>query len=144
MFSGEFEHTLDDKGRVFLPAKYRELMGETIILWRGLDGQVNAYPLETWQRIAESISQQNQARQMARDMSRIVYAANECQVDRQGRILIPPFLRKHGGLDTNVIILGVNDHLEIWNQERWQQVNERLQHEGCEIAEQLAEFGLVL
>jgi MraZ protein len=144
MFSGEYEHTLDDKGRVFLPAKYREDMGEIVVLWRGVDGQVNAFPLDTWHTIATKVAQQNQAHREARALSRILFAANECQVDKQGRILIPPLLRKHAGLDTNLVILGVNDHLEIWSQERWQQMNERLQIEGSEITERLAQMGLVL
>jgi MraZ protein len=144
MFSGEYEHTLDDKGRVFIPARYREELGDTVVLWRGMDGQVNIYPAEAWQKIAHNIGDQNQARRAVRDISRILFAATECQVDRQGRILISPALRKHAELNVNLIILGLNDHLEIWSQERWQQVTQRLQTEGSDIAEQLAEMGLVL
>ena len=144
MFSGEFEHTMDEKGRVFLPARYRDSLGEAVILWRGMDGQINAYPLETWQQIAERMGQQNQALRSVRDLNRILFAASECQIDKQGRILVPPALRKHAGLETNLVILGMQDHLEIWSQERWQQVTERLRTEGSDIAEQLVELGLVL
>jgi MraZ protein len=144
MFSGEYEYSLDDKGRVALPTRYREALGETIVLWRGMDGQVNGYPVAVWQRLAENMGAQNQARRAVRDISRIILSGNECPIDKQGRILIPPALREHGGLGTNLVILGMNDHLEIWSQERWQQVTQRLQTEGSDIAEQLAEIGLVL
>jgi MraZ protein len=144
VFSGEFEHTLDDKGRVFLPAKHRYELGETVVIWRGVDGQLNVYALETWRQKAQSVAGQNQARRAVRDLTRILFAADDCQVDKQGRILIPPHLREHAELNTNVVILGVNDHLEIWDRDRWQEVAQRLRVEGSDIAEQLAEMGLVL
>jgi MraZ protein len=144
MFSGEFEHTLDEKNRIFLPAKYRDKLGETVIVVRGTDGQLNIYPPEAWQRIAENLAGQNQARRAVRDITRILFANSDCPVDKQGRITLTPALRKFANLDTNVVILGVNDHLEIWSPEQWQEVNNRLRTEGSDIAEQLAELGLRL
>jgi transcriptional regulator MraZ len=142
MLNGAYDHTLDDKGRVSLPAKHRGEMGDTLILLPGLDGQINVYPLMAWQKAAENVSAQNQALKEARDLTRILYAATECQVDRQGRILIPPSLRTRAQLDTNVVILGVHDHLEIWSQDRWQEVLKRLDSEGSQFAEKLAGLGL--
>jgi transcriptional regulator MraZ len=142
MLNGAYDHTLDDKGRVSLPAKHRGEMGDTLILLPGLDGQINVYPLMAWQKAAENVAAQNQALKEARDLTRILYAAIECQVDRQGRILIPPSLRTRAQLDTNVVILGVHDHLEIWSQERWQEVLKRLDSEGSQFAEKLAGLGL--
>lgn len=142
MLNGEYNHTLDDKGRVSLPAKHRGEMGDTFMLLPGLDGQINVYPVMVWQKAAENVATQNQALKEARDLTRILYTATECQVDRQGRILIPPSLRARANLETDVVILGMHDHLEIWSQERWQELLKRLDSEGSLIAEKLAGLGL--
>jgi MraZ protein len=142
MLSGACDHTLDDKGRVSLPARHRGEMGETLMLLSGLDGQINVYPFSVWQKAAENVSAQNQALDEARDLTRILYSAIECQVDRQGRILIPPVLRARAHLDTDVVILGMHDHLEIWGQQRWQEMQERLDREGSQIAKKMADAGL--
>jgi MraZ protein len=144
MLSGAYDHTLDDKGRVSLPAKHRGEMGDSLMLLSGLDGQINVYPYSAWQKAAENVSGQNQGLKDARDLLRILYAAIECQVDRQGRVLIPPLLRARAHLDTEVVILGVNDHLEIWSQERWLELLKRLDSEGSEIAEKMVGLGLRL
>jgi MraZ protein len=142
MLSGAYDHTLDDKGRVSLPARHRNEMGDTLVLWPGLDGQINVYPLTVWQKAADNVAEQNQALRSVRDLTRILHTATECQVDRQGRILIPPSLRTRAQLDTNVVILGVHDHVEIWSNTRWQEVWDRLEAEGPDIAEKLVELGL--
>jgi MraZ protein len=142
MLSGAYDHTLDDKGRVSLPAKHRSEMGEMLVLWPGLDGQINVYPLALWEMVANNVAEQNQARRLVRDLVRILHTATECQVDRQGRILIPPNLRATAQLDTDVVILGVHDHLEIWSRARWDSMWARLEPEASEIAEKLAELGL--
>ncbi len=142
MLSGAYEHTLDDKGRVSLPSKHRNELGNMLVLWPGLDGQINVYPMSAWHEVAQRVASQNQALRAVRDLTRILYTASECQVDRQGRILIPPSLRALAALDSDVVILGVNDHVEIWSQARWQEVWGRLGSEGSEIAERLAELGL--
>jgi MraZ protein len=145
-FFGEYEYNLDDKGRVALPTKYREAMGESVILWRGMDGQVNVYPVANWEKIATKVAGQNQARQAARHISRLVFAANECPIDKQGRILVPPTLREHGALlaNSNLVVLGNGDHLELWCQDRWRAVTQQMQTDGSEIAEKMAELGLEL
>jgi len=142
MLSGAYDHTLDDKGRVSLPAKHRGELGDTLMLLSGLDGQINVYPFSAWQKAAENMAGQNQALKEARDLTRILYGASECQVDRQGRILIPPVLRNRAHLDTDVVILGMHDHLEIWSQERWQEMMQRLDSEGSQIAEKMVGLGL--
>jgi MraZ protein len=142
MLNGAYDHTLDDKGRVSLPAKHRGELGDTLMLLAGLDGQLNVYPFVVWQQAAENMAGQNQALPEARDLTRILYSAIECQVDRQGRILIPPRLRARTHLDTEVVILGMHDHLEIWSQERWQERTERLDTEGSQFATKLAGLGL--
>jgi MraZ protein len=142
MLSGAYDHTLDDKGRVSLPARHRAEMGENLMLLSGLDGQINVYPYPVWQKAAENMSNQNQALKEIRDLTRILYGAIECQVDRQGRVLIPPMLRDRVHLDTEVVILGMHDHLEIWSQQQHQELLERLDTEGSHIAETMAGLGL--
>jgi transcriptional regulator MraZ len=142
MLSGTYDHTLDDKGRLSLPAKHRGEMGENLMLLSGLDGQINVYPFSVWQEAAQNVSGQNQAHKEARDLKRILYSAIECQVDRQGRVLVPPPLRARAHLDTDVVILGMHDHLEIWSQQRWLEMQERLDEEGSDIAERMVELGL--
>lgn len=121
MFNGEFEYTMDEKGRVFLPAKHRELLGNSVYLGRGLDGQINVYPKAVWEEMTRRVEESGEAEIEIRNTSRFLFAASECEVDRQGRIVIPPLLRRYAGLGTDVVILGNKDRVEIWSQERWQQ-----------------------
>ncbi len=144
MFFGEFEHTLDDKGRVFLPARHREELGEIVMAARGVDGQINIYPVAAWQALAETLGDQNQAHSAVRDMGRITFAASECPVDKQGRIVLPNALRKHAQLDTEVVLVGVKNHLEIWSRENWDRLTSRLLSEGSSISEQMANLGVKL
>jgi MraZ protein len=144
MFSGEYEHTMDDKGRVFLPTRFRDELGDSVVLWRGVDGQLMVAPTATWQEMADRIGQQNQARRWVRDVGRILYAGTETPVDRQGRVVIPPSLRKYADLELNVVIVGMRDHLEIWGDRHWQEVTERVRREGGTLLEELAEQGLIL
>lgn len=142
MFRGVDEHTIDEKGRLSLPAKHREHLGETVIVWRALDGQLNVYPVKVWEEVAETAEQLNQLQKSVRRAMRILYTITECDIDRQGRILIPPSFRAYAGLNTNVVIVGVRDHLEIWSQERFEQEWTELATDGSDIMEPLAGSGL--
>jgi len=142
MLNGAYDHTLDDKGRVSLPAKHRAELGEDLMVLAGLDGQLNVYPFSAWQKAAQNVASQNQALKEARAMTRILYAAIACQVDRQGRVLIPPSLRSRAHLDTDVVILGMDDHLEIWSRERWDEMTKELDENGSQIAATMAGAGL--
>jgi MraZ protein len=147
MFSGEYEHTVDSKGRVFIPVRHREELGETVFIGRGLDGQVNVYPKPVWESMAERLRQADQARPAIRNTSRFVFSATEGEVDRQGRLLIPPLLRRYADLNTDVVILGNNDRLEIWSRERWQETCERVlcqARDNSDDTEKLAELELGL
>jgi MraZ protein len=144
MLNGTYDHTLDDKGRVSLPARHRAEMGEDLMLLVGLDGQLNVYPFSVWEQAAHNVAKMNEAIDKVRRMKRILYSAIACQVDRQGRVLIPPSLRSRTHLDTDVVILGMDDHLEVWNRERWEEMTMQLDENGSEIANTLAGMGLVL
>lgn len=144
MFRGEFEHSLDDKGRIILPSRLREALGDVAIVGRGIDGQLNLYAADVWENVAQRLSEQNMAHSVVRDMVRVLFSVMECPVDRQGRIVIPANFRRYADLDTNVVILGMNDHIELWDQKRWLANSERIRAEGSEISEKLAELGFRL
>ncbi len=120
MFWGEFEHTMDDKGRVSLPIRHREELGTVVMIGRGTRGQINVLPVALWQSMAQRAQQASQDRNDIDDTVRFLFSYNEAELDRQGRILIPAALRRYAGLDTEVTILGNGDRVEIWSRERWQ------------------------
>ena len=120
MLNGEYEHTMDDKGRVSLPIRHREELGELVMIGRGTRGQVNVLPVNLWQTMAESAQQASQDRGDIDDTIRFLFSYNEAELDRQGRIVIPASLRRHADLGTDVVILGNGDRVEIWSRDKWQ------------------------
>ncbi|PKO23799.1 MAG: division/cell wall cluster transcriptional repressor MraZ [Chloroflexi bacterium HGW-Chloroflexi-1] len=147
MFCSEYEHTLDTKGRVFIPARHREELGETVFIGRGMDGQLNVYPKAVWEDMAGRLAQANQARPTIRNASRFVFSATEYELDRQGRVLISASLRRFADLGSDVVILGNNDHVEIWSRERWQETCDRVLAQGRDSSDdttKLSELALSL
>ena len=140
MFMGQYNHTIDAKGRVFVPAKFRETLGEQFVVTMGLDGCLFVYPNDQWEQFAnqlKSLPGTKEARQLQRYF---LAGAADLEADKQGRILIPPHLREHAALDKNVIFVGVLGKIEIWSEERWKKNN----FAGMdEAAEKMAEQGLV-
>jgi MraZ protein len=120
MFNGEYEHIMDDKGRVSLPIRHREELGDVVMIGRGTRGQVNVLPMSLWQGMAERAQQASQDRGDIDDTVRFLFSYNEAELDRQGRIVLPASLRRHGELGTDVVILGNGDRVEIWSRDRWQ------------------------
>ncbi len=143
MFLGEFEHTLDDKGRVSVPARFREDVQEGLVLTRGFDHCLQVFPRPGWQSLAQRISSLSLGNEEARNLRRLLFSgAAEVEVDRQGRILIPQNLREYAALSEQVVIAGLDTYFEIWARDRWQQVLEKLDSSGTTIAAQLAELGM--
>lgn len=143
MFLGEFEHTIDDKGRVAVPARFREEVREGLVVTRGFDHCLQVFPRPTWQTLAQRISALSLGNPEVRNLRRLLFSgAAEVDIDRQGRILIPQNLREYAGLVEQVVIAGLDTYFEIWNQERWQQVLETLDTSGSSLAEQLAALGI--
>ncbi len=126
MLAGEFEHTMDDKGRVSLPIRHREELGAVVMIGRGTRGQVNVLPMSLWRNMAERAQQASQDRGDIDDTVRFLFSYNEAELDRQGRIVVPGALRRHADLGTDVAILGNGDRVEIWSRERWQAGCERV------------------
>jgi MraZ protein len=142
MFSGEFEHTIDDKGRLIIPVRFRDELTEEVFVTRGLDGCLFVYPPDSWNALAEKVAALPLTQSDARFFSRLIYSGSECKLDKQGRILLSSSLRKHAGIENEVVVIGVNSRLEIWSKERWQEVTARLENEGAVFAEQLASLGI--
>jgi len=141
MFKGEYNHTVDTKGRLIVPAKFREMLGDTFVVTKGLDGCLFVYPNEEWTNIENKFREIPLTTKDARKFSRFFFAgAADCEVDKQGRILIPSVLREFAGLKKEVVLVGVLNRIEIWSRERWLGENEY--EDMDEVAEHMAELGL--
>ena len=140
---GEFQHTIDTKGRLIMPAKLREKLGEKFVVTRGLDGCLFGYPLSEWAVLEAKLNEMPLAKKDARTFVRFFYsAATECELDKQGRINLPISLRNHGNLTKNCVIVGVYNRIEIWDEERWHAFSEEAEENFDEIAESMIDFGL--
>jgi len=142
MFSGEYEHTIDDKGRLTIPAKFRPGLAEGLFVTRGLDGCLFVLPPETWGDLSKKVANLPLAQASARLFSRMIYSGTECELDKQGRILLPAPLREHADIESEVVVIGVDSRLEIWSKKRWQELTTRMEEESSSIAEQLADLGI--
>ncbi|MBC7249274.1 MAG: division/cell wall cluster transcriptional repressor MraZ [Anaerolineae bacterium] len=140
MFSGEFEHTVDAKGRVTIPAKFRDALADGLYLTRGLDGCLFAYPPDAWRQIAEQIADRPLTENGARSFSRMLYSSTECRLDKQGRILIPAQLREYAAIENEAVIIGMNSRLEIWSKERWREFTAKMMEEV--FAQQMSGLGI--
>lgn len=125
MFLGEYRHTIDDKGRLTIPAKYRALLAGGMVITRGFDRNLMAFSLEGWEELAGRVKSLPWSDSSAREFRRRVFSgAVDLIPDRQGRVLLPPYLREFANIETDVVITGMLDHLEIWNSEAWTPVRE--------------------
>ena len=143
MFIGTYEHTIDDKSRLTLPARFRDGLGDAVVLARGLDGNVALYPKETWSVTVEArISALDPLSREARELRRFFFSgAAESSVDRQGRILVPAVLMRHAGLERDVVVAGNYDHLELWQPAAWEQHLHAVEGSAEHAAERLAARG---
>jgi MraZ protein len=125
MFRGNFEHTIDQKGRLSVPSKFREILKEQyeeLLIVTRSDGCLLAYPEEEWTRLERDIGKLPQFKKNAAALRRyLISSASECPVDKQGRILIPHYLRSHAGLTKDVILAGMINRIEIWAKETWEE-----------------------
>jgi len=141
MLMGEYSHTIDTKGRVIVPSKFRESLGEVFIVTKGLDGCLFGYPESEWKTIEEKFRNIPLTTKDARKFSRFFFAgACDCEFDKQGRILLPQVLREHADLKKDVVIVGVMNRIEIWDKDRWNECN--TYDDMDEVAEHMAELGL--
>lgn len=141
MFMGEYNHTIDAKGRLIIPSKFREILGDAFVVTKGLDGCLFVYDNEEWKRFEEKLRTLPITNKEARQFVRFFLAgATEAEVDKQGRILIPNVLREFAGLTKDVVLVGVGSRIEIWSRERFEDTASF--EDMDEIAEHMAELGL--
>lgn len=141
MFKGEYSHNIDAKGRMIVPSKFREQLGDTFVATKGLDGCLFVYSNDEWARIEEKFRDIPLTSKDARKFLRFFFAgAVDCEVDKQGRILIPANLREYAGLEKEVVSVGAFTRVEIWDKQRWQEGN--TYDDMDEVAEHMAELGL--
>lgn len=144
MFLGEYLHTLDAKKRVSLPVKFRKEVGKKIVVTRGLDNCLFVYSLKDWQKISEKLGQLSIAQANQRGFNRFLLSgAVEGEVDKVGRILIPDFLKEFAGLKSRVVVAGVNDRIEIWNEKNWTAYKKQIEKQADEMAEKLGDLGVL-
>lgn len=140
MFMGTYAHSIDTKGRVIVPAKFREALGDSFVVTLGLDGCLFVYPEEEWEGFVKQLRELPGSKE-ARKLQRYFMAgAAPCDVDKQGRVLIPSQLREKAGLEKDIVFVGVMSKIEIWSKERWDE-NDDFDNVD-EIAEHMSELGL--
>lgn len=145
MFMGEYQHSIDDKGRIIIPAKFRDMLGTSFVATRGLDTCLFVYPMDEWGIMEQKLKSLSLMKSDARAFSRFFFSgATECVWDKQGRVNLPVNLRQYAKLDKDCVILGVSNRVEIWNKELWEQYFEQSEETFNEIAEKLVDFNFDL
>jgi MraZ protein len=141
MFFGEYEHTIDDKSRLTFPARFREQLAGGVVLAKGLDGNIAVYPREAWSDTIEArLAALDPLTREARELRRFFFAgAADAELDKNGRVLVPPALARHARLGRDVVVAGVYDHLEIWDRSAWEQHLRAVEGSADHVAERLAE-----
>ncbi len=138
MFIGEYRHSIDEKGRIALPAKFRGKLSDGVVITKGLENVLVVYTKEEWEKIAPKLSSMPYTQANARAFSRMVLSgANDCSLDKQGRINIPQNLREFAKLKTNAVIVGVYSRIEVWDTKEWEEYKARVEKDSTQIAEQL-------
>lgn len=142
MFMGEYSHTIDTKGRLIIPSKFREELGETFVVTKGLDGCLFVFSDEEWKAFEIKLKSLPLTNKNARQFARFFVAgAMPCELDKQGRILLPATLREFAGLEKDVVLTGMLNRIEIWSKEKWNENNSLDDVAMDEIAEQMTDLG---
>lgn len=143
MFIGEYHHSIDDKGRMAVPVKFRVALAEGAIVTRGLDRSLFLYPKEEWESLAAKLAAMPLGQADTRAFARLMLAgAMEVDVDKSGRVNIPEYLRTYAGLSKNVVVAGLYNRMEIWDEEAWKSYAASTEEQGNAIAERLSGLGV--
>lgn len=141
MFMGEYQHSVDAKGRLIIPSKFRELLGNTFVITRGLDNCLFGYPMDEWRKLEEKLKDLPMTKKDARAFARFFFSgATEVEIDKQGRINIPSNLAGYAKLGKECVILGVSTKIEIWAKELWEEYFNEAEESFNDIAENLIGF----
>lgn len=138
MFIGEYQHSIDEKGRMAIPAKFRNDLKKGAVVTKGLDECLFLYTKEEWQKLAEKLAQLPISKSNTRAFSRLMLAgAMEVEIDKQGRVVLPEYLRKYASMNKKVVVSGLYSRIEIWDQAKWDSYKGAMEKESGNIAEQL-------
>ncbi len=136
MFLGEYEHNIDQKGRVAIPARLRDAFSKGLVLSRGFEKCIVVYPLAEWNKVAEKLAALPMTQSKVRRINRSTFSsAFQQELDGQGRVLVPPQLREYAGINGDVVVVGVNNYLEIWSKENWAAESGTMDNEAWQLAE---------
>ena len=138
MLLGEYQHTIDEKGRMAIPAKFRKSLASGVVVTKGSEECLYLYPVEEWTKLADKLSHLPITQADARAFSRLMLGgASHAEIDSQGRVLIPDYLRAYAGIGEKAVIVGLYNRAEIWEEEKWQRYRASIEEKGDEIAERL-------
>lgn len=143
MFIGEYKHSIDDKGRLAIPKKFRADLETGAVVTRGLDASLFLFPKEEWDKLAQKLASLPLGQSNSRAFARLMLAgAMDVELDKQGRVVLPEYLRSYAGLDKNVVIAGLFTRLELWDEEKWKAYTKKVESDADSVAEQLGELGV--
>lgn len=144
MLLGEHKHTLDTKKRLSLPSKFRKELGKTVVITRGLDACLFVYSIKEWKEFSDRLSELSMGQSNTRAFTRFILgSAVETNIDSAGRILIPDFLKDFAGLEQKVIVAGLSNRVELWNEEKWQAYQAELEGQADDLAQTLGDIGMI-
>jgi MraZ protein len=143
MFIGEYTHSLDEKKRLSVPAKFRRELGKKAVITHGLNKCLSIYPLKQWESFAEKLAKLSMGKSEDRGFSRFMLAgAVEVEIDAIGRVVVPDFLKGYAGLGDKVVLTGVYDRVEVWEENTWKSYKKQMESEADVMAEKLGESGV--
>lgn len=144
MFIGEYTHSIDDKNRLSLPAKFRSELGKKVVITPGLDSCLFVFTLKEWKKIEERLNQSSMLQGDTRSFNRFMFAgAVEAEIDSIGRVLVPDFLRDRANLKNKVSVIGVSNRVEIWNEKTWADYKKVVEKQADTLAEKLGQIGVL-
>lgn len=138
MFMGEFNHSIDNKGRLIIPAKFRSQLGERFVITRGMDKCLSGYSMSEWDKLKQQLEKLPMTKKNVRQFVRLIYsAAIECEFDRQGRVNLSKTLINYAGISKKCVVVGVSSHLEIWDEQAWHQYSTQAAEDFDDVAEDI-------
>ena len=141
MFMGEYQHSVDAKGRLIVPSKFRETLGDSFVITRGLDNCLFGYPMDEWRKLEEKLKSLPMTKKDSRAFARFFFSgATEVEVDKQGRINIPSTLLQHANLEKECVVVGVSTKIEIWAKDAWDNYFDEAKDSFNDIAENMIGF----
>lgn len=143
MFIGEYQHSIDSKNRIVMPSKFREELGETFVMTKGLDNCLFIYSIKEWSIVEEKLKNLPMTNKDARAFVRFFFAgACECEIDKQGRVLIPNNLREYARIEKDTVVIGVSTRIELWSLDEWNKFNNDANISYEDVAEKMAQLGI--